>query len=580
MASQKEGQLAKATGAPEGFTPERFEKELKDLAAKAKENTFAKRATRQAFVYFKTLMLLGLLGIASSASQLSLSPIYGSIPAAVTHSTALKVACFIGWAGNLILNMYLPLSTMQLLPLIALNIPAIQFLMGCFTDRLGNWWGPLLIEGLTIFPLAITSAASVADILEDANLSVLPKFFADAAPGIVSWSLFRLSENMSMDKLQGVIGSTFVLTRVGLELVVGAVYALMAPSKYLVLAIPALLHTAVLNTHVMTPMATESLNNTLQAQNWTLLDRRESLTGYVSVIESLEMGYRLMRCDHSLLGGQWVRVGGRKVSEPIYGVFVMLEAVRLVERETPLADNEASALNIGLGIGTTPSAFVRHGIDTTIVEIDPVVHEFAQKYFDLRENNPAAVHDAVSYTADLVKQSKTFDYIVHDVFTGGAEPVDLFTLEFLQGLGDLLKPDGVIAINYAGDFGLPTPALVYRTIKQVFPSCRTFREHPRDENNVEKWGSDFTNMVIFCRKTPGDIKFRRPSTGDFLNSQVRRNLLLPKHEIKEQVFLDDEGTDVLAKNDTGKVTKWHQSSAAGHWNIMREVLPGKIWEQW
>src|SRR5687767_220172 len=59
----------------------------------------------------------------------------------------------------------------------------------------------------------------------------------------------------------------------------------------------------------------------------------------------------------------------------------------------------------GLGIGTTPSAFVKHGIDTTIVEIDPAVHEFAQKYFDLRENNPAAVHDAVSYTADLVKQS-------------------------------------------------------------------------------------------------------------------------------------------------------------------------------
>ncbi|KAH7198043.1 S-adenosyl-L-methionine-dependent methyltransferase [Fusarium flagelliforme] len=580
MASKKDGQPAKATGAPEGFTPERFEKELKELATKAKEDTFAKRATGQALVYLKTLVLLGLLGVASSASQLNLSPIYGSIPAAATHATALKVACFIGWAANLIIRMFIPLSTMQLLPVIALNIPAIQFLMGCFTDRLGNWWGPLLIEGCTLFPLAIFSAASVADVLEDADLSALPKFFADAAPGIVSWALFRLAENRSMETLQGVIGSTFVFTRIGLELVVGAIYAVMAPSKYLVLAIPALLHTAVLNTHVMTPMAMESLNSTLLAQNWTLLDRRESLTGYVSVIESLEMGYRLMRCDHSLLGGQWVRVQGRKVSEPIYGVFVMLEAVRLVERETPLEDKEASALNIGLGIGTTPSAFVKHGIDTTIVEIDPAVHEFAQKYFDLRENNPAAVHDAVSYTADLVKQSKTYDYIVHDVFTGGAEPVDLFTLEFLQGLGDLLNPDGVIAINYAGDFGLPTPALVYRTIKKVFPSCRTFRETPRDDKNVEKWGSDFTNMVIFCRKTPGDIKFRRPTNSDFLNSQVRRNVLVPRYEIQEQVFLDDEGTDVLTKNETSKITKWHQSSASGHWTIMREVLPGKIWEQW
>jgi hypothetical protein len=51
-----------------------------------------------------------------------------------------------------------------------------------------------------------------------------------------------------------------------------------------------------------------------------------------------------MRCDHSLLGGQWVHVNGRRVSEPIYGVFVMLEAVRLVEREAPLLDSEASAL--------------------------------------------------------------------------------------------------------------------------------------------------------------------------------------------------------------------------------------------
>lgn len=80
------------------------------------------------------------------------------------------------------------------------------------------------------------------------------------------------------------------------------------------------------------------------------------------------------------------------------------------------------------------------------MEIDPVVHEYAAKYFSLKENNPAVLQDAVSYTASLVEQGAKFDYIVHDVFTGGAEPVDLFTLEFLQGLYDLLTPNGVIAI--------------------------------------------------------------------------------------------------------------------------------------
>lgn len=75
-----------------------------------------------------------------------------------------------------------------------------------------------------------------------------------------------------------------------------------------------------------------------------------------------------------------------------------------------------------------------------------MVYEFAARYFNLKENNAPAIADAVSHTANLVNESKTYDYIVHDVFTGGAEPVDLFTLEFLQGLSALLKPDGVIAI--------------------------------------------------------------------------------------------------------------------------------------
>ncbi|WAO85725.1 Hypothetical protein NCS54_00297300 [Fusarium falciforme] len=571
---------SKATGAPEGFTPERFERELKDLAAKAKEDTWTRRAAKQTSIYLQTAFILGLLGVASSVSQLNLSPVYGSIPSAVTHAPIIMAGCFVGWAGNLFLRNVLPLPTAQLLPIIALNVPAIQYLAGGFSDRLGCWWGPLVTEALTLFPLAVFSAACVADQLEDANLSMLPGFVAEAAPGIGSWAFFRLAERIANEKLQGLIGSAFWFTRVGLELVLAGIYAVFSPSKYLVLAIPALLHTAVLNTHVMTPMATASLNSTLAAQNWTLLERKESLTGYISILENLGQGFRVMRCDHSLLGGEWVRIQGQKVSEPIYGVFVMLEAVRLIQRETPLPDAEAKALVVGLGIGTTPSALVSHGIDTTVVEIDPVVHEFAQKYFNMRQNNPPAIADAVSYTANLVNQSKSYDYIVHDVFTGGAEPVDLFTLEFLQGLGTLLKPDGVIAINYAGDFSLPAPQLIYRTIKQVFPSCRIFRESPREEANVERWGSDFTNMVIFCRKTPGDIAFRRPVPSDFLRSRARQAFLAPQHEVREQEFLDSDDTDVLAKNRTGKVTKWHQKSAAGHWKIMRSVLPGKIWEQW
>lgn len=87
-----------------------------------------------------------------------------------------------------------------------------------------------------------------------------------------------------------------------------------------------------------------------------------------------------------------------------------------------------------------------HGIDTTIVEIDPVVHEYATKYFSLPTNHKKVIEDAVSYANKLVQTGEKYDYIVNDVFTGGAEPVDLFTYEFLSDLNTILKPGGVIAI--------------------------------------------------------------------------------------------------------------------------------------
>jgi spermidine synthase len=80
------------------------------------------------------------------------------------------------------------------------------------------------------------------------------------------------------------------------------------------------------------------------------------------------------------------------------------------------------------------------------VEIDPVVVSFARKYFSLPAPHETIIDDAVSVTSNLAAQGKKFNYIVHDVFTGGAEPVNLFTYEFLKDLYDLLEPGGVIAI--------------------------------------------------------------------------------------------------------------------------------------
>ena len=87
-----------------------------------------------------------------------------------------------------------------------------------------------------------------------------------------------------------------------------------------------------------------------------------------------------------------------------------------------------------------------------------MVHTFATKYFDLPQNHTAVIQNAVAFVDEAMDRliddtagnkasdTKQYDFIVHDVFTGGAEPMDLFTFEFLDNLHKLLKPGGAIAI--------------------------------------------------------------------------------------------------------------------------------------
>ena len=100
----------------------------------------------------------------------------------------------------------------------------------------------------------------------------------------------------------------------------------------------------------------------------------------------------------------------------------------------------------GLGTGSSVATLIAQGVNTTVVEIDPKVHEYATMYFGLSPNHTSLTEDAVIFAERAIKMHLSYDYIIHDVFTGGAEPVDLFTVEFVRALYALLNPDGAIAI--------------------------------------------------------------------------------------------------------------------------------------
>lgn len=213
-----------------------------------------------------------------------------------------------------------------------------------------------------------------------------------------------------------------------------------------------------------------------------------------------------------------------------------------------------------------------------------MVHFFATKYFALPTNHTAVLQDAVAWVSAASQASTMqYDYIIHDVFTGGAEPLPLFTSEFLTDLRSLLLPNGVIAINYAGDLSTLSTKQVLNTVATVFGrQCRIFRDTPPSASTED----DFLNMVIFCPNAASatPLTFRKPVEADFLGSTSRRHYLAPQAALEiafpREEELEGESVKVLMKGNMKGFEKGQVESARRHWGIMRKVVPAFVWENW
>ena len=525
----------------------------------------------------RALQLVLLAALYAPVSQMNLSPVYGEIPAGYYHRYGLYASFMVAF----LLRGYLPRVVARVITPFCFWVPTIQFILFKFSSVLGNPLGPLITESLTCYPLVIMSIYVAMQDFDGVIGRRVDPSLSETVPSMGLFMLFLILHRACKSFVSSMLGPGFLRSRIGMQMVIASLYGMVLRNNILWPCIPAVAITMIANPHCTLQRTTEVLNNTLALSDYTLLERKESITGYISVLEDNNKGFRVMRCDHSLLGGEWKmppnskKAVERKVGEPIYSIFVMLEAVRLVEAGP--SSPQKTALNIGLGIGTAPSALIHHGVNTTIMELDPVVHEFAIKYFNFPHNHNHYIGDAIhAVTTANSTEANSYDYIIHDVFTGGAEPAELFTTEFLSGLHMLLKPDGVIAINYAGDLVMPAASLVYRTITSVFPSCRVYREDEAPAPGVKP--DDFTNMVFFCRKQNIPVKFRKPIKADFLGSGAREEYLVPRHEIMPEEFAR-EGS-VLRSGKTHELEKWQAQSALGHWRVMRTVLPDAVWENW
>lgn len=309
-------------------------------------------------VTFRDLSLLLMLPVLAAFSsvtlRLSLTPVFGSIPAwrhSLIHflATAISASIF----GSL--SRSLPTKLLSnCLSVHAFYIPILShYLLLPLISHIGPEWGPLFLSLPTDLPLVFCSFY----ILADSSLVLLARKPRSRAVFLLAscCAVSILSFSLLQKHLVPSLGQAVFLTRAGLQICSALGFALAYPSRLVVLTLPALVFITLLDNHLPFEAPTARLNATLRRHGYTLLDRQESLTGYISVLENTVDRLRVLRCDHSLLGGQWLAtpdrlIDGIVVPEPVYTAFTMLESVRLMTHTEPSrrlhASHSISALNM------------------------------------------------------------------------------------------------------------------------------------------------------------------------------------------------------------------------------------------
>jgi spermidine synthase len=216
----------------------------------------------------------------------------------------------------------------------------------------------------------------------------------------------------------------------------------------------------------------------------------ESLYGWVRVIDHTRQGHRILFSDASVLSAVDLAT-----DRSLLGYQQVLELLPAI------LPHPSRALVIGLGGGHVARTLKAQGIPTDTIEIDPAVAEAARRWFHFEPTGQFLVGDA---RYEIKKLSTHYDLIIHDCFTGGAEPTHLLSQEMLSELRALLNDHGILALNYVGftqGEGSDAVEAVHRTLREVFPWVRTF---VTDKN-------EFTDFILLASLEPLTID---PLTGD------------------------------------------------------------------
>lgn len=153
-------------------------------------------------------------------------------------------------------------------------------------------------------------------------------------------------------------------------------------------------------------------------------------------------------------------------------------------------NSDSRVLILGLAGGTVAKIITNRFGQMIIdgVEIDPLMIELGKKFFFLNEPN---LNINIIDAASFVKEARfKYDLICLDIFMGGVVPKEFEKIEFMEDVRQVLKDDGVLAINkiFSGKEEL---ANFEEFVKRIFPV--TYSKVVRGDPKLD-------NVIVYARK--------------------------------------------------------------------------------
>jgi hypothetical protein len=297
--------------------------------------------------------------------------------------------------------------------------------------------------------------------------------------------------------------------------------------------------------------------NTVQPRNFTIIAKTESNSGFLSVVRigSKYGEIKVLRCDHSLLGGVYLEHD----EGSIFSAFYVLDYVRFVKGE-----QDKRVLQIGLGIGVSAKSLIEDGYQVDIAELDPVIVEFAKQHFALPTPNNVFPVDARKY---IDSTTKKYDFIVHDVFSGGLVPVTLFSIEAWQSIRQIMTREGALAINFVGALTGESTKTVICTLQKVFSNIFYYPEHPDNVDQVQ-------NIIFFVTNHGDGVEFDFGRYYNKDNYQYVAELDTFQQAKLQRVAYCVEPVITDANNP---LASYQYETALQHFHLMRRILPREFW---